>query len=443
MTLSHGKSTRAYLGRLDHGASGSPHAGSARRGVLRVEASFVIAAAAIGALVFMPLLGSLSPLVFLLAGMLLVATRIDFGLDTLLRNGLILVLPLYAVLSTFWSDYPSVSLRHSVQLLLTMAIAVLIGYRISPRQTVQILFVALSAIMAISVLFGGERIDGIALGVYQSKNDYALHISIYMLACACVFADRQSGLVLRFMALIGLLLSPALLVSAQGAGAIVTSAAALLVVPATLVARQMTMRTRRVYFGFAFVFMTALTLAGAMFGNDILEAALIYFEKDPTITGRTDLWAQGVEYIMERPLLGVGYQAFWVQGSGPAEMLWTMFGIASRSGFHFHNAHISIAVELGIVGALLSALLLVACVAGILKWAARRPSAGSAFFAALAAMTIARSMVEVDVFYQFSTPTLLLTCGLMFALRDLAHTRREKMMAEAERISPSARRAWP
>ena len=53
---------------------------------------------------------------------------------------------------------------------------------------------------------------------------------------------------------------------------------------------------------------------------------------------------------MDDPILGVGYDAFWVPGTHEAEVLWQQFGIIERSGFHFHNLVINEFVDLGLLG---------------------------------------------------------------------------------------------
>ncbi len=42
--------------------------------------------------------------------------------------------------------------------------------------------------------------------------------------------------------------------------------------------------------------------------------------KDPTLTGRTDIWGYVIPYIYQRPLLGWGYVAFW-STTNPAAMV--------------------------------------------------------------------------------------------------------------------------
>ena len=95
-----------------------------------------------------------------------------------------------------------------------------------------------------------------------------------------------------------------------------------------------------------------LAVATVVIGLNIgaLDLLLGAFGKDATLTGRTYLWAEGLAAARENPFLGVGYQAYWVQGFPEAERLWEEFYIGSRSGFHFHNTYIEVLVELGFVG---------------------------------------------------------------------------------------------
>ncbi len=54
------------------------------------------------------------------------------------------------------------------------------------------------------------------------------------------------------------------------------------------------------------------------------------FGKDATLTGRTYLWAEGLRAVGETPVVGVGYQAYWVQGFSEAERLWEEFYIRAQ-----------------------------------------------------------------------------------------------------------------
>jgi O-antigen ligase len=95
--------------------------------------------------------------------------------------------------------------------------------------------------------------------------------------------------------------------------------------------------------------------AGAVAGVVALanyDTLMYALGKDPTMTGRTVLWAGLIHIALQRPLLGYGYMAFW-QGiiTGPSRNLalqlhWLGLG-GSESGI------LEIWLELGIVGVLL------------------------------------------------------------------------------------------
>ena len=52
---------------------------------------------------------------------------------------------------------------------------------------------------------------------------------------------------------------------------------------------------------------------GSRRADTLAELACLFLDltgKDITLTGRTDLWTVALVQISERPLLGVGFQAF-------------------------------------------------------------------------------------------------------------------------------------
>lgn len=82
-------------------------------------------------------------------------------------------------------------------------------------------------------------------------------------------------------------------------------------------------------------------------GIALLPTILQALGRDPTLTGRTEIWRVLIDSVMKRPFLGYGYYAFW-QGlkgeSGVAihRLNWT-FGYA-------HNGYLEISLQLGLVG---------------------------------------------------------------------------------------------
>jgi exopolysaccharide production protein ExoQ len=162
----------------------------------------------------------------------------------------------------------------------------------------------------------------------------------------------------------------------------------------------------------------ALILAGlavSAHARPLMDLVLETTGKDLTLTGRTDLWDVAADLIAQRPLLGVGYQAFWVQGHADAEALWLMFGIEGRTGFNFHNMYISNAVEIGILGVLLQCAILFGAGLQTARWAIRSGEAVPALFFALTFMVILASVIEVQLFFQFSLRTVLVLAAFVYA----------------------------
>jgi len=370
------------------------------------------------ALVLNPLLGSLAALIFLGAGGLLFLSNVQHSVRALLQYWFVMLIPAYCALSAFWSDYPPETFRASIQLALTLGIAVLIATRLPPRILVRCLFIVFFLAMVASAVFGRVRDDtGAWVGIFGSKNAFAAIVSVFILTSIAAAADRQASRLQLGAALFGMLIGLPILLLAQSAGAtivLVPSAGMLLLV---LFGRRFTPAQRRFGIGALLLLLVVGGVFALGYGSQILDLVLSLSNKDATLTGRTDLWAVADKIIARNPLWGVGYRAFWIQGNAPAEELWAQFGISTRSGFNFHNTYISNAVEIGYVGVVLEVLAVIGAIVGVFLWALRRPSAEAGFFAAYLTTAICGSFVEVAIFFPFSLPSLLIVCALVYAMR--------------------------
>jgi exopolysaccharide production protein ExoQ len=148
----------------------------------------------------------------------------------------------------------------------------------------------------------------------------------------------------------------------------------------------------------------------------MIEIGASVFDKDPTLTGRTYLWYRAADLIQEKPMLGRGYYAFWLQGNIDAEGLWRYFGIQERGGFTFHNTLVDILVTLGWVGALvIAATLLVAAVLLVRKFV-ERPNLAMVFWVGILLYQVSRMGIEtigLAPFY-FSTALFFAALGAAF-----------------------------
>ena len=373
---------------------------------------------ALAALILNPLFGARAAFVFLSFGGLLLVSQPAYSINALLKYRLLLILPAFCALSVLWSQFPGQTLRYSIQLGITFCIAIAIATRVAPATLLRCLYAIYSIGIYGSILFGRVRDDnGAWVGIFGSKNAFAAIVTGFALTSLALMLDRNAARPLRLLAFATGALSLPLFLVAQSTGSIVFMVPAAVAVVGVMIARHLSW-AQKLLIGLLVVLLTTAGLIMLVyFGDELLSTFLDYSGKDATLTGRTDLWASAFDLIAERPLLGLGYQAFWVHGFGPAEELWAMFGIESRSGFNFHNTYISNAVEIGIVGVALQVAVIYGTFIGIMRWALAVPSAESAYLVGFLTLLIGTTFIEVGVFFQFSIATIIVVCASVYAMR--------------------------
>jgi O-antigen ligase len=92
------------------------------------------------------------------------------------------------------------------------------------------------------------------------------------------------------------------------------------------------------------IFLPVIAVVGAFNMNSLLEA----LGKDPTLTGRTDIWEYVVFDIYQRPWLGWGYGAFW-SVSNPAAL--RISDLLKWAVPEAHNGILEILLTVGVIGA--------------------------------------------------------------------------------------------
>ena len=111
-------------------------------------------------------------------------------------------------------------------------------------------------------------------------------------------------------------------------------------------------RTRSPVLAAILVFAPVIALnvftVGSLYLDSIKEIDKIIL-KDPTFTGRNDIWQFALDNISERPWLGHGFGAFW-------ETPFTVFqpgydGSMATTASHAHNAFLDLTLTIGLFGA--------------------------------------------------------------------------------------------
>ncbi|MDC7676432.1 O-antigen ligase family protein [Asticcacaulis machinosus] len=385
--------------------------------ILRINIPIVLTFLCLAALMLEPLFTSAAALAFLIFGAFLMLHRTKLSLTTLNKHWFLLILPVYCLLSVFWSQYPAVSARQGFQLALSLIIAIVIASRVPARNLFFILFVCNVMVLGLCLLFGARPSGAAWQGIFASKNAFATVIAMVFLFSLAMLYEKRMKLTLKIVALGIMSICPFLLLKAQSAGVIMG-----LVPPVLLmVLFQMTrgwkpvQRIAMLTFGTWAAIVAGLALAP--YFSDIFASVLRHFGKDPTLTGRTELWDIAFAHIAEHPLLGIGYRAYWVVGNPDAEALWLKFGVKSGGGFHFHNLYISNAVEIGLIGVAIQSIILYGTFIAAIHKLIMTPSTEKMFFVMFLLFIIYRSFGEVQLFFGFSDVSILIYAICVYSLK--------------------------
>lgn len=385
----------------------------------------VLTFGAFAALVLNAMFGPLAALTFMGCGVLLIASNVHQSVDSLRRWWFVLLLPAYCILTALWSQYPANSMRYGVQFLFTVVVAIVITGRLSTTTLMRMMFVVYGIGVVASILFGRTGAGGAWLGVFGSKNAFAAHMAVFALIAVAVAADRDSPWALRLAGVAGVLASGPLLLLAQSAGATMMVAPCLAIIVLALLTARLPADQKLFLLVMLAMAAAAMALVLLVAGNTVLAEILEGSGKDPTLTGRTDLWATGLSFIAERPLQGLGYRSFWVIGFAPAEELWAMFDVPPGAGFNFHNTYISNAVEIGLVGLGMQLLLIYGGAILMAAYTFARPSPANALLLSLQVLMILRSFIEVEVFFEFSIRSIMGIATFIYAAAGLLALRRQ------------------
>lgn len=279
---------------------------------------------------------------------------------------LVALLVAWAQATKSWSLAPDVTGRRVLALALTTVLGIYLGGALSGRRFTEMLAAVFAALAAGSALIavldpkiGVMRLDGGVdwRGLWPHKNALAFNMAIGALACACAAtaAPERRG---RWFA--GVALCLLLLLMSRGKSSLL---AALLV----LAGWGLLAALRR---GPLVAVVTVWATGVAAFALGLVAwlapaAALKAIGKDPTLTGRTDIWAAVLRQWARSPHLGYGFAAFWEKGSVPAlvvqrEAHWTVPSA--------HNGWLDLLVQVGDVGVgLFAAVLVLGLVAAALR----------------------------------------------------------------------------
>lgn len=77
------------------------------------------------------------------------------------------------------------------------------------------------------------------------------------------------------------------------------------------------------------------------------EEILLGLGRDPSLSGRTEIWEAMAEKIMQQPITGYGYSGFWMAREGESLDIWYR---SKDLPPHGHNGYLNLSLDLGLTG---------------------------------------------------------------------------------------------
>jgi exopolysaccharide production protein ExoQ len=289
----------------------------------------------------------------------LLACRYKQTIYILLSNPLLIATSTFIASSFLWSFAPAESLKGGMFAVCNMLFAVYLAGRYTLKQQLTMLSYVLLTITILNFVFvyafpqygimGGSVHPGAWRGVFTHKNGAG---RIMVLACGVIFTmfNEVKNKHLKLMYLIGFILAVIMIDKARSGGALVNSFFILNIV---MIIQVFKSESRKLFL--ALVFLATLSVFIAFAYVPLMTFALGLLGKDPTLTGRTDIWEYIYTMIAERPAFGYGVGGFW-QGEKGASLY-----VIQRAGWLVPDAHqgfLDTTLQIGIIGASMVSLVL-------------------------------------------------------------------------------------
>ncbi len=262
-------------------------------------------------------------------------------------------LVLWVILSVSWSVSFSTTLYFGVMFIMLVLMAYVVSETITPERVFKIMATIFAVLLLLSlvgfVLFpeqtssvrygGGWLVNTEMFGIYSHKSDagYFFALIILLMISAKDIGLRWS-VVVRFCVIILAVLGIILANSATALASALLLSSVYLLMPLVSYSK------------------TVLYLLGSIL---LLFAVIVpYIDigqfaqligRDAGLTGRDEIWANGLLFIQKELVVGYGYYGFFdTDVFSPVWDLWEQFDFFLTP--HFHNSGMDITISLGVIG---------------------------------------------------------------------------------------------
>ena len=299
-----------------------------------------------------------------------------------------LLLMVWIFLSSSWTeDVERTAFLVRLQLPLLLGFMIM-GAVLSDRDVMSWLLRAGQFVLAISVaatiaipstregaLLNGEVLEGWH-ALFPHKNDLGPFLAIFF--GIVIVADKN-----RWTRWPTLLITGLMLLGSQS----ITGLTSAMVAVAAFAWLRANERADDRVLSIAVVVTTVIAVAGALGARAGLPIFLEATGKDPTFSGRTDIWAAVWGAVVDRPVLGYGRGGlFFTPANDISIELWRQIGFRAP---HAHNGVLDLTSQLGVIGLALFAALFLSTFRGAIHSYRRGEQFGSFALVFLATLTVA------------------------------------------------------
>ena len=280
----------------------------------------------------------------------------DRLLEVISNNYFYWVFLMFIGLSTIWSEKPDETVKAAIGMGGTVMFGSYIVCRYTLKEQFNLLITFFSIVLGASVLFmfiPGYGVDfakhaGAIRGIYSHKNIFGPVVTLSTFTFLIYAKTRFC--VNKKLAYLGFATSFAMVVGSRSSSSLLYTLLLVFLVHAIEV-----LRLRGQLFTWSLMALASLYFFVVTWQETITTAVLGLLGKDPTLTGRTDIWDVILEKIQERLWFGYGFDGFWHGIYGES------FYVRNAVRWNLPNAHngyLDLALEIGIVGVALLMLVM-------------------------------------------------------------------------------------
>lgn len=265
----------------------------------------------------------------------------------LTEDKLISLIIIFAVASVLWSFDPQITIFRSIALVGTSLFGLYFATRYSLEDQLQNLAIAFGIVIFFSFItailipkYG--VMTGVHAGAWRGIYIHKNVLGKMMALSSSIFLIRTNKNNYKIANYLSLFLSISLLVLSKSSSSIGTFFFLYIIF--------LILRVFRWKYELMIPALLAILLVGMsgfLFLTENMDSLLISAGKDPSLTGRTDLWVWALDDIGKRPWLGYGYGAFWQDFSSKAALIRYAAGWQVPSA---HNGLLDLLLDLGILG---------------------------------------------------------------------------------------------